>query len=42
MKTHFLIQEVLVQSLSQQWNTHPIHKISLPVALICSKNVKIS
>jgi len=42
MKTLFLIQEVLVQSLSQQWNTHPIHKISLPAALICSQNVKVS
>jgi len=42
MKTLFLIQEVLVQSLSQKWNTHPTHKISLPAALICSQNVKAS
>jgi len=42
MKTLFLIQEVLVPSLSQQWNTHPIHKFSLPAALIRSQNVTVS
>ena len=38
--TTLLIQEVLVQSLSQQRNSHPIHKTSLLAALICSQKVK--